>query len=96
MSTEEDFLRQRKQNYAMTARHPEIQAMLQDLAGFCHVLSAGDVTEKAETIDVNRTMIMLGRQQVFDRIQKHLNLSIGDLYRIYTGKALPLPGDDNA
>lgn len=97
MTEAERILRERKRAYGLAHRHPEIQTMLQDLAAFCHMHEPGGVAEKSENVDVNRTMILIGRQQVFARIQKTLNLSVGDLYLIITGKALPyVNGDDDA
>ena len=95
MTPEESLLHQRKRAYQLACSHPEIQGMLGDLADFCHHITAGGVPETGAPVDVNRTMIMIGRQQVFDRIQRHLNLTIPQLYQIYTGAALVNPSGDN-
>ena len=95
MTPEETFLQSRKRAYQIACSHPEIQEMLGDLANFCHMLNAAGVPETSAPVDVHRTMIMVGRQQVFDRISRHLNLSISDLYKIYSGKSLPMPVGEN-
>ena len=98
MTEAENIILQRKRAYQMACLHPEIQEMLADLAEFCQNIAVAGIPEKSAPVDIHRTMIMVGRQQVFDRIQRHLNLRTTDLYKIYTGTALvPRSGeDDNA
>lgn len=80
-----DKLAQRKLAYQLAAAQPAVQEMLQDLAGYCraHVSAA---PELEGPFDTNRTMILIGRQQVFDRISRHLHLTVEQLFALYTGK----------
>ena len=83
-----DVLRQRKLNYQLAANSPAVQEMLRDLERFC----AGSETPAAlgpdGRVDVERTFILLGRHEVWMRIQRHFNLSVEDLFRLATGHSL--------
>jgi hypothetical protein len=92
-----EYLRMRQRAYKLACDSPAIQEMMGDLAAFCHHMNAGGVAETDRVVDTNRVMIMVGRQQVFDRIARHLNLKTTDLYKLYTGVGLtPQTGDDDA
>ena len=61
---------------------PTIQGsrVLEDLAVFCHA------HESAFHADERATLIMLGRQEVFLRIQHQLNLTDDQLWDLYAKK----------
>ncbi len=83
-----DFLRSRKQAYKQVFcgqnedGSPSIpgEVVLEDLAKFCHA------HESAFQPDERTTLILLGRQEVFARIQHQLHMTDDQLYRLYTGK----------
>lgn len=85
-----DYIRSRRGDYQLTfpRNSPSAQRVLQDLAKFCR---ANDTVYHE---DQRLTDVLIGRQEVFRRIQNHLNLSSEDLYRLATGKQLDLTGDD--
>lgn len=86
--------RKRSRNYQAAFAHPIAQEMLQDLAVYCRGgVSAVPETE-AEKVDVYRTMIILGRQQVWLRIMNHLNLQPSQMYAIFSRRAFQAETDD--
>lgn len=86
-----DYIRGRRQDYQLTfpRNSPSAQRVLQDLAKFCR---ANDTVYHE---DQRLTDVLIGRQEVFRRIQNHLNLSSEDLYRLATGKQLDFTEEDN-
>lgn len=75
-----DFLRRRKINYQLALTSPAGQEVLRDLAKFCRA------DESAATPgNHDLTMVLVGRREVWLRIQKHLNLTPDQLYALYTG-----------
>lgn len=77
-----DFLRRRKIDYQLTFTSPAGQGVLHDLAKFCRA------DDNAYTKDPNQTHVLIGRREVWLRIQKHLNLTPDQLYEIYAGRQL--------
>jgi len=80
-----DFLRGRKNSYKYTfsLTNPAAVEVLEDLTKFCRGCESAAVPG-----DHDRTLILLGRQEVFLRIQQHLNLTPEQLFKLYTGKEL--------
>lgn len=78
-----DFLRGRKNAYKFTfsLTNPAAVQVLEDLTKFCRGAESAAVPG-----DHDRTMMLLGRQEVFLRIQQHLNLTPEQLFELYTGK----------
>lgn len=78
-----DFLRGRRNSYKYTfsLTNPAAVAVLEDLSKFCRAAETAAVPG-----DHDRTMMLLGRQEVFLRIQQHLQLSPEQLFQLYTGK----------
>ena len=81
-----DFLRFRKQSYKQVFNgddgKPSIAGgkVLEDLSKFCHA------HESAFSPDDRATLIMLGRQEVWLRIQHQLNMTDEQLWDFYTKK----------
>lgn len=78
-----DFLRGRKNAYKFTfsLTNPAARMVLEDLTKFCRGAESAAVPG-----DHDRTMMLLGRQEVFLRIQQHLNLTPEQLFTLYGGK----------
>ena len=90
-----DMLRKRRITYQLACNQPAMQDMLIDLATFCGAADTCVVVDpKTNMIDDKRTYIMLGRREVFLRIQHHCNLTTQQLYKLYTGEQFNI-GDDN-
>lgn len=77
-----DFLRRRKVDYQLTFTSPAGQGVLYDLAKFCRA------DENTYNPDPRLSDILVGRREVWLRIQKHLNLTPDQLYEIYAGRQL--------
>lgn len=74
-----DFLRGRKRAYQLTFPDPIRNEVLKDLAKFCRA----NITLYHK--DQRLTDVAIGRQEVWLRIQQHLNLQPDQLYEIYNG-----------
>lgn len=61
---------------------PAVQVVLQDLAVFCGAVETPAVMHKDGSLDVNKTMVMLGRHEVWMRIQAAINLRPVDVYAL--------------
>lgn len=71
-----DFLRFRKRAYQLTFTNPTKNEVLKDLAKFCRA-------ERSCFHESQRkTDVALGRQEVWLRIQHHLNLQPDQLYEL--------------
>lgn len=77
-----DFLRRRKVDYQLAFTSPAGQGVLYDLAKFCRA------DENTYNPDPRLSDILVGRREVWLRIQKHLNLTPDQLYEIYAGRQL--------
>ncbi len=89
-----DIMRPRKRAYELTfnKRDPHVQAVLMDLAVFCRA------NESVWHEDQRKTDVLIGRNEVWQRIQNHLNLTPAQLARLYSGQQLidePLGEDEN-
>lgn len=75
------FLRTRKKAYQLTFpfNNPAQRQVLEDLASFCRANESAAVPG-----DHDRTWALLGRQEVWLRIQQHLNLTPEQLMALYT------------
>lgn len=72
-----DFLRLRKRAYNLAFPRPKDSEVLKDLARFCRAGKA------PAHIDPYRIGVAIGRQEVWQRIQEHLNLQPEELFEIY-------------
>lgn len=84
-----DFIRGRKQDYQLTfsRNSPAAQRVLRDLAKFCRA------NETVYNPDEKMTYVLIGRNEVWKRVQDNLNLTAQDLYQISTGQQLNLKDD---
>ena len=74
-----NILRLRKSAYEQTFNgHGASRAVLMDLARFCHA------NETAFHPTQRGTDVIIGRQEVWLRIQRHLNLSSEELFQLTT------------
>lgn len=55
--------------------------VIADLAQFCRAAEPPVAADANGTIDTNKSMILIGRQEVFFRIQEIAHISPGELYR---------------
>lgn len=74
-----DFLRRRKVDYQLAFTSGPGQAVLHDLAKFCRA------DENTFNKDPRLSDVLIGRREVWLRIQKHLRLTPDQLYAIYAG-----------
>ena len=81
-----NFVRRKKQDYNLVfpRNSPAAQRVLADLSEFCR---ANDTVFNS---DQRFTDVLIGRNEVFRRIQNFLNLSSADLYQLRTGQQLDL------
>lgn len=76
-----DALEERKRTYQLCFGTPAGQAVLMDLAPFCRAAESCGVPG-----DRDRTFTLLGRNEVWLRIQNHLNLTPEMLFKLATGR----------
>jgi len=74
-----DALRRRRQTYLRTFAHPEGQEVLKDLLKFCR--GDGSVWDP----DPRKTDVLIGRNEVWRRIQHHLGMTANQLMVLYSG-----------
>lgn len=74
-----DFIRGRKRHYLSAVEYESIKGLLVDLSGFCRA----NETTVGPTNEL--TWALLGRREVWLRIQQHLNLSPEQLTDLYYG-----------
>jgi hypothetical protein len=89
-----EFIKRRKINFQLACNQPAMQEMLIDLAKFCRAGETSVVKDKLGKVDVEQTLLLEGRREVWLRIQNHLNLNTQQLYFLFTGKQFNT-GDDN-
>jgi hypothetical protein len=86
MSAEDDakrlILEERKRNYQMCFGSPAGQAVLIDFADFCRAAETCGVPG-----DRDKTFTLIGRNEVWLRIQNHMNLTSEMLFKLATGRA---------
>lgn len=81
-----DFFRKQTSSYHQTFDPAHAQPVLKDLARFCRANGStfGSTTEQ--------TFVLIGRREVFLRIQERLNLSPDQLAELYS--VVPKPKDE--
>lgn len=85
-----EFIRGTKRDYQVTfGKSPAAQRVLEDLARFCRA------NETVFHENPRLTDVLIGRNEVWKRVQDFLNLTSEDLYRLRTGQPLDLQKDDN-
>jgi len=77
------FLRQRKANYRSVFTSPAGEEVLLDLVKFTKFLE-GPVGRSNE-----ETWRLIGRQDVLRRIQQHCNLTVEQLFALYSAQPVP-------
>lgn len=82
---------QRTYQLALSRDNPAVEALLKDLALFCGAVETPAVLSSDKTLDVNRTLVMLGRHEVFMRVARFLNLTTSELVHYYYQRN-PRPG----
>lgn len=89
ISARENVLGQLQRAYrlALPRDNPAVDALLQDLALFCGASETPAIKLPDKTLDVNMTLVMLGRHEVFMRIARFLNLTTSELFDIYYQRA---------
>jgi hypothetical protein len=85
-----DFLSGRKRAYQLTfqLKQPANVAVLDDLSKFCRASETCAVPGNHD-----KTMMLLGRQEVWLRIQQHLQLPPETLFALYSGGQPPQQKD---
>jgi hypothetical protein len=78
-----DFLRGRKTDYIHTFSTPQGKRVLADLAVFCRAAETCGVPG-----DHDKTFTLIGRNEVWQRIQNHLGLTPTDLLSLYDAPAV--------
>ena len=78
-----NFLTGRKTDYQHVFNSPAGERVLADLAVFCRAVETCAVPG-----DRDRTFMLLGRNEVFQRIQQHLNRTPEQLLALYDARAL--------
>ena len=73
-----DFLRRRKADYQLALKSPAGERVLEDLARFCRANQTVFVPG-----DPDLTKVLIGRQEVWLRIQQHLGLTPEQLMKLY-------------
>ena len=89
-----DILRHRSRDYKLALNAPGVQAMLADLAPFCRAVRGLAPETDDKPIDQIRLAILVGRQQVWERIQNHFHLTTEQLFALYTGRNFMVSDDD--
>ena len=85
------FASSRKADYQLCFKSPAGQRVLGNLAPFCCASDPTLVTAPNHgPVDIHRTMILIGRRDVWLRIQNHLNLTPEQLYALYDGRAVQI------
>lgn len=84
------FLGIRQQSYKQAFGSPAGQQVLEDLAKFCRA------NRTVWHPDARMHAVLTGRQEVWLRIQQHLNLPAETLFTLYSGGLNLDNGDDNA
>jgi hypothetical protein len=87
-----EVLRKRKRGYQLALNAPGVQDMLADLAPFCRAVRLTDQDVKDATV----LAMLVGRQQVWERIQHHFQLTVEQLYALYTGRIFHVMDEDDA
>lgn len=83
-----DFLEQRKRAYQVAFGNPAGAAALEDLAVFCRATETCVVAPRGQSLDLNRTLVVEGRREVYLRIREHLDLTAEQLFELYAQRRL--------
>ena len=83
------FLRARHRSYLLL-KSPAARPMLEDLARFCRA------NETCWDPDPSKKDVLIGRNEMWIRIQQHLNLTPEELWALYGGPPKPEENQDNA
>jgi len=75
------FLRTKRVNFKVALGSPAGQTVLRDLGEFCRAYESAAVAG-----DRDKTMILVGRREVWLRIQQYLELTDAQLLSIRSGK----------
>lgn len=81
-----DFLRGRKTDYQHFFSSPAGKRVLADLAVYCRAAETCGVPG-----DRDKTFILIGRNEVWQRIQQHLGLAPEQLLALYDARTLATP-----
>lgn len=73
-----DFLRDRKKGY-----HAIPQVVREDMAKFCCAFKDCVKLKPDGSVDVERTLILQGRREVWLRMEQHWNLTANELAVLY-------------
>ena len=96
-----EFIKRRRAAYKMARdaqfelAQPATQNMLIDLADFCRASESCVALDANGKVDVERSLILEGRREVWLRMQNHFNLTTKQLYRLSTGEQFQVGEDDN-
>lgn len=74
-----------KRAYKLTlgTLHPAAQVVLEDLAKFCGATETPyAIAPQTGEVDVHRTFVMMGRHEVWMRIQAALNLDVRNVFAL--------------
>ena len=89
---------ERQRAYRLCFGAPPSQGVLADLSHFCCAADTCVAAPRDGPVDVQRTLILEGRREVWLRIQQQLNLTPEQLFALATGRHVQLEqqDDDNA
>jgi hypothetical protein len=76
-----DAMRRRRLIYLHTFQSPEGQEVLKDLMNFCR----GRPDQTVWDADPRKTDVLIGRNEVWKRIQQHVGLTASQLLVLYSG-----------
>jgi hypothetical protein len=74
--------------YKFAFGNPAGQAVLKDLAGFCHAADTTASARRTLPIDKDRMLILEGRRQVFLMIQRKIALTAEQVFELATGRSV--------
>jgi hypothetical protein len=86
-----------REAYRKVFLHYAGQAVLADLATFCRAHETCVVARRGQPVDIQRSLVLEGRREVWIRLQDHLNLNDSQLHAIYSGQQFPMTteGEDD-
>ena len=80
----------KKRDFQLALRSPAGQSVLADLAAYCRA------NETVARPTQDETYILIGRREVWLRIQEYLQLTPEELFAIKTGRPINLTGENDA
>lgn len=84
-----EFVSRRKRAYQVTLGQPAGRPVLVDLAVFCRANDNTVALNPDGTVNTELTFTLIGRREVWLRIQQHLNIPAEELTAIYAGQPKP-------